>query len=99
MFSERRDIVLDCVELDPSRLDVPFHELSQGERKKVSIAVALFQCQSLVVLDEPFSGFDKNYGQRLAAKLSELPFTKIITTTENHQITYKVLKRNQTLNI
>jgi ABC-type multidrug transport system ATPase subunit len=91
-YNSRKELILDCVELHPRALQLPYLALSQGERKKVSIAVALFQCQGIVILDEPYSGFDQNYGLRLEAKLAELPYTKVITLTDNHELRYSVQK-------
>jgi len=91
-YNSRKELILDCVELHPRALELPYLALSQGERKKVSIAVALFQCQGIVVLDEPYSGFDQNYGLRLEAKLAELPYTKVITLTDNNELRYTIQK-------
>ena len=89
-YELRKDLILDCVELHPRALQLSYSALSQGEKKKVSIAMALFQCQGIVILDEPFSGFDQNYGLRLSAKLSELPYTKVITITDNRELRFTV---------
>ena len=92
LYKSRKELILDCVELHPRALTLSYSALSQGEKKKVSMAVALFQCQGIVILDEPFSGFDQNYGLRLAAKLDELPYTKVITLTDNNQLQFRVKK-------
>ncbi|MBA2405113.1 MAG: ATP-binding cassette domain-containing protein [Bdellovibrionales bacterium] len=89
-YHSRKDLILDCVELHPRTLSLPYAALSQGEKKKVSIAVALFQCQGIVILDEPYSGFDQNYGLRLAAKLAELPYTKVISITDNNELRFTI---------
>jgi energy-coupling factor transporter ATP-binding protein EcfA2 len=91
-YESRKELIFDCVELHPRALSLSYSALSQGEKKKVSIAVALFQCQGIVILDEPFSGFDQNYGLRLAAKLNELPYTKVITITDNNKLRFTVQK-------
>lgn len=43
---------------DSSKLDRPFHTLSQGEQKMVLIAIALIQRPPLLILDEPCQGLD-----------------------------------------
>jgi len=93
-YESRKEVILDCVEFHPRNLEVPYLNLSQGEKKKVSIAVALFQCQGIVILDEPFSGFDRNYGLRLEAKLASLPFTKVITVTDNNELRFSVQEKS-----
>lgn len=94
-YSERKEMVLDCVELHPRTLQLHYSSLSQGEKKKIAIAVAIFQSQGIILLDEPYSGFDHNYGLRLAAKLAQLPFIKVITVTDEIKLTYSVIKSSK----
>lgn len=85
-------MVLDCVELHPRTLELSYSSLSQGEKKKVAIAVAIFQCKSILILDEPYSGLDQNSSLRLAAKLAELPYTKVISVTSDKELGFSIQK-------
>lgn len=91
-YKSRKEMVLDCVELHPRTLELSYSSLSQGEKKKVAIAVAIFQCKSILILDEPYSGLDQNSGLRLAAKLAELPYTKVISVTDDKALGFSVQK-------
>ena len=91
-FKSRKEMVLDTVELHPHTLGLSYSSLSQGEKKKVAIAVAIFQCKSILILDEPYSGLDQNSGLRLAAKLAELPYTKVISVTNDNALGFTVQK-------
>jgi ABC-2 type transport system ATP-binding protein len=51
----RMKYLLDLFEMDPSR---KMHELSTGNKKKVSIVQALVHQPELLILDEPTSGLD-----------------------------------------
>lgn len=93
-YKDRKDEVLDCVDLNPSSLHTTYHSLSEGERKKVALAVALFHSKSMIILDEPFTGFDQFYAARFSEKLKRLPITKVVTTTTDGPLEWKILPRN-----
>lgn len=54
-FNERIRYLLDIFDLDPRR---KIHELSLGNKKKVSIVQSLIHQPELLILDEPTSGLD-----------------------------------------
>jgi ABC-type Mn2+/Zn2+ transport system ATPase subunit len=52
--------------------DVPFGELSGGQRRRVLLARALTQDATVLLLDEPYAGVDPASAERLAAVFAEL---------------------------
>lgn len=54
--------------LDPFN-NAPIDQLSGGQRRMLSIATALFQPSSLLLLDEPLSGVDSASSQKIVELL------------------------------
>ena len=74
--------VLDVTGLTERR-DVPIHQLSGGQRKRVSIAVELITKPSVIFLDEPTSGLDPGTEEKimkLFRQIAESGRTVILTT-------------------
>jgi ABC-type cobalamin/Fe3+-siderophores transport system ATPase subunit len=71
-------------------LDRPFRSLSGGEQQKVQIARALVQEPEVLLLDEPASGLDLTWQQRLMGLLESLRkerhFTVVMTTHHPHHL-------------
>ncbi|MDO8552585.1 MAG: ATP-binding cassette domain-containing protein [bacterium] len=70
-FSKRRREVLHAFELE-SLLHRRVIELSNGERRKVTIARALVQNPRLLILDNPFEGLDISFRSALKKNLGTL---------------------------
>lgn len=68
---ERVDEVLAQVELS-DRADSPVRELSRGLRQRASVARALLPDPELVLLDEPFTGLDRQAARVLRERLETL---------------------------
>ncbi len=76
------DEILDVTGL-ADRRNVPVHQLSGGQRKRVSIAVELITKPSIIFLDEPTSGLDPAAEERimkLFRQIAESGRTVILTT-------------------
>ncbi|CAL27051.1 ATP-binding cassette domain-containing protein [Staphylococcus carnosus] len=73
-------------------------DCSKGTRQKLNILQALVKPCDVLILDEPFSGLDKNTKSYLANKLSELAETKTIILT-NHEADVTFKQTLQTYNI
>lgn len=70
-FAARRQAVIAQLELAPL-LTRNLIQLSNGERRKVSIARALLRQPRLLILDNPFGGLDERFRVKLARQLDEL---------------------------
>jgi len=62
---------IKTVKLDPD-LDRPVGQYSQGMRQRMSLARALLNDPSLLLLDEPFSNVDARSAKEMAALLAQL---------------------------
>jgi molybdate transport system ATP-binding protein len=70
-FAERRQRVLEQLEL-VRLLDRTVIQLSNGERRKASIARAWLKNPRLLILDNPFVGLDEGFRVKLTANLENL---------------------------
>ncbi len=91
----RLDEVMDDLDLT-SRRDTPIHQLSGGQRKRVSIGAELISKPSLFFLDEPTSGLDPGLEGRmmqLLRKLADQGRTVVLIThaTQNVELCDRVL--------
>ncbi len=91
----RLEEVMDDLGLT-SRRDTPIHQLSGGQRKRVSIGAELISKPSLFFLDEPTSGLDPGLEGRmmqLMRKLADQGRTVILIThaTQNVELCDQVL--------
>jgi len=87
--------ILDVTGLSERR-NVPVHQLSGGQRKRVSIAVELITKPSIIFLDEPTSGLDPATEEKimkLFRQIAESGRTVIMTThaMENVRLFDKVV--------
>ncbi len=83
--AEIRQIVNEVMDVTglTERRDLPVHQLSGGQRKRVSIAVELITKPSVIFLDEPTSGLDPASEERimkLFRQIAESGRTVIMTT-------------------
>lgn len=70
-FPARQQIVVEQMELGVL-LKRNVIQLSNGERRKVSIARALLKNPRLLILDNPFAGLDERFRSKLAQNLENL---------------------------
>ena len=70
-FAARRHDVIERLEL-AALLHRSIVQLSNGERRKVTIARALLKNPRLVILDNPFAGLDERFRVKLAENLENL---------------------------
>lgn len=75
---ERLEEVIRLVGLRPEA-EVPLAKYSLGQKQRLAIAQALMEEPSLLVLDEPFNGIDKEGVKRLRKLLKELNEEKGVT--------------------
>jgi ABC-type nitrate/sulfonate/bicarbonate transport system ATPase subunit len=59
-----RESLIEALELDKKLNDYPY-EISGGEQKRLSLAVALSYKPDIILFDEPFSGIDIKLAHRL----------------------------------
>lgn len=72
--------------LDPFS-NAPINQLSGGQRRMISIATALFQPSSLLLLDEPLSGIDSASGEKIIELLKTIARDHSITVLMTlHQV-------------
>jgi ABC-type multidrug transport system ATPase subunit len=67
--------------------------LSGGQRKRVSIAIELVMCPSILYLDEPTSGLDSKTALALVSVLKDVASLGINVVAVIHQPRYEILKK------
>ncbi len=67
-FAAHRQAIIEQLELQ-SVLDKAVVQLSNGERRKVTLAQALLKQPKLLILDNPFAGLDERFRAKLARNL------------------------------
>jgi len=79
MVQEKVENALDLVHMGEysSRLS---HHLSQGEKKRISIATVLSMEPEILLLDEPTAGLDPRSRRNLIQLLEELPQSMLVAT-------------------
>jgi cobalt/nickel transport system ATP-binding protein len=76
---ERVERALAAVDMDGFETRMP-HQLSLGQRKRISLATVLAMDPRILVLDEPSAGLDPRARRGLIALLETLPQTLIAST-------------------
>lgn len=92
--SERTEAIITAYDLQPLRHKAP-HELSEGQRKWVSLAAVLALEPSVILLDEPTAALDAIYTERVLTLLEELSHQgrTIILSTHDPQLAYRWAER------
>lgn len=70
-FGKRRSSVIEQLELGPL-LGRKAVQLSNGERRKFTIARALLKLPRLLILDSPFNGLDERFRRKFSEELDRL---------------------------
>jgi molybdate transport system ATP-binding protein len=70
-FESRKQAIIELLELG-KLLDREVIQLSNGERRKVTIARAWLKKPHLLILDNPFGGLDERFRKKLSAHLDNL---------------------------
>ena len=70
-FAKRRQTVVEQLELE-ALLRKNVIQLSNGERRKITIARELLKNPKLLILDNPFAGLDEHYRVKLTKNLESL---------------------------
>jgi cobalt/nickel transport system ATP-binding protein len=68
------------------------HHLSEGEKKRISIATVLAMDPEILVLDEPTAGLDPRARRALIGLLRDLPYT-ILVSTHDMALVYELCPR------
>jgi cobalt/nickel transport system ATP-binding protein len=68
------------------------HHLSEGEKKRISIATVLAMDPEILVLDEPTAGLDPRARRGLIRLLGDLPYT-ILISTHDMALVYELCPR------
>lgn len=93
-FEERRRDIVERLELE-RQMERTVIQLSNGERRKATIARALLKNPRLLILDNPFSGLDERFRARLAENLDNLMKDKLrvmITGTNRDEMPHSITK-------
>jgi cobalt transport protein ATP-binding subunit len=62
------------------------HELSIGERKRISMATVLSMNPQILALDEPSAGLDPRARRGLIRLLGEMPYAMLVSTHDMHLV-------------
>lgn len=87
-FLAQKRKVIELLEIEPL-LDRRLIQLSNGEMRKMRIAQALMRRPRLLILDNPFTGLDNRYRQRLSqivGRLMQEAVQIIVVTTRQDEI-------------
>lgn len=81
---EHQTIALDALGFSPRDRNRRIDDLSIGQQRRVGLAVQLARRASVLVLDEPMAGLDRQSRQLLAAATDALPTeTTVVTVTHD----------------
>ena len=75
-FAEQRQRVIDLLDIE-NLLHKELIQLSDGERRKTSIARALMLCPQLLILDNPLTGLDQRFKARLTQIIQGLIHSRL----------------------
>ncbi|MGE0870258.1 MAG: ABC transporter ATP-binding protein [Kofleriaceae bacterium] len=78
--------MLDRVGLDRKARDRPARTYSRGMVQRLALARALLTRPSLVLLDEPFTGLDRDGALALGAELGELRTSGVMVVVVTHDL-------------
>ena len=85
--ADRVEMVIRRLGLEELRKRAP-HEISGGEKKRVSIADILVMDSELILLDEPAAGLDPLHRRQLELLLDELAVTGIGLVVATHDLDF-----------
>ncbi|MGE0548081.1 MAG: ATP-binding cassette domain-containing protein [Kofleriaceae bacterium] len=78
--------ILDRVGLDAKARDRPARTYSRGMVQRLALARALLTRPSLLLLDEPFTGLDRDGALALGAELGELRTSGVMVVVVTHDL-------------
>lgn len=93
-YSHYHDLLNQYLEVD-ELLDKRFNKMSQGQRQRVLLFLALINDPDILLLDEPFNGLDPFYTEKLIALLLRLKEDNRIILINDHIISHTMRLADQ----
>lgn len=93
-YSEYHDLLNRYLEVD-ELLDKRFKKMSQGQRQRVLLFIAMINDPDILLLDEPFNGLDPFYTEKLIALLHRLKEDNRIILINDHIISHTMRLADQ----